>query len=263
MLKIGTSGFSFEDWRGTVYPQEIKKQDMLSFYEKELGFDTLEVNYTYYQLPFPRTMEAMARKTSENFTFVVRSHKEMTHEIWDEEKKLLDTSDVFEKFRFGLQPLIDYKKLGCVLLQFPSFFWPNKENKDYLIRCREMLKDLPLVIEFRNSAWVKEETFTLLRENNFGYCTVDEPQIPRLMPFVPEVTSKIAYIRLHGRNKNWYNAPVSERYNYLYSDVELNEFVPRIREIGRRADVTYLFFNNCHGGAAAKNALKMKELFSI
>jgi len=102
-----------------------------------------------------------------------------------------------------------------------------------------------------------------LEENNLGYCCVDEPSLPELVPFVPRITSSIAYFRFHGRNTNWFNVPVSERYNYLYSDKELKKFVPVIQSSEAAAEKTYCFFNNCHNGQAAKNALKIKSLLGI
>ena len=85
MIKVGTSGFSFPDWKGTIYPEGIRDGEMLSFYEKELGFNVLEVNFTYYTLPSQKSFAAMSKKTSEEFEFVVKAFKGMTHEIRDKE----------------------------------------------------------------------------------------------------------------------------------------------------------------------------------
>ncbi len=79
-ILIGTSGFSFDDWVGVVYPADIKKHEMLPYYEKSLGFKALEVNYTYYSMPSMKTMESFARRTSRDFSFIVKAHKSMTHE---------------------------------------------------------------------------------------------------------------------------------------------------------------------------------------
>jgi len=92
---------------------------------------------------------------------------------------------------------------------------------------------------------------------------VDEPQLPRLVPFVPRVTSSITYFRFHGRNTNWFNVPTSERYNYLYSDDELRVFVPIIRSADKSSESAYCFFNNCHAGSAAKNARRIKSLLGL
>jgi uncharacterized protein YecE (DUF72 family) len=265
MIHIGTSGFSFQDWKGPVYPLHLPDREMLRYYERTLGFDSLEVNFTYYRPPSARTMEGMVKKTSENFNFVVRSHADMTHNIWEDETRarIKDTSAIFKEFRTGLEPMVKAGRLGCVLLQFPSFFWPRRENADYILTCKERLADVPLVIEFRNKAWVRDDTFEFLRRNGLGFCVVDEPQLPRLMPFVAELTSDIAYVRLHGRNANWFTAPREERYNYLYSDAELKAFVPSVRVLSDGGRSCYIFFNNCHAGQAARNALMMKRLLGI
>lgn len=265
MIKVGTSGFHFKDWKGRVYPANIQNKDMLPFYEKELGFNTLEVNYTYYQLPSQKTSASMVKKTSDRFELVVRSHKEMTHEIWEDKtrKKITDNADVFAKFKEGITPMMESGKLGCVLIQFPSFFWPKKDNFDYMKLCLERLEGIPLVMEFRNKSWVRDSTFSFLQENNLGFCVVDEPQIPRLMPLVPQSTSNMAYMRLHGRNTDWFNASREERYNYLYSEDELRSFLPHVKSISKNKVKTFMFFNNCHAGFAVKNGLMMKNILGI
>ena len=108
-----------------------------------------------------------------------------------------------------------------------------------------------------------EKTFGLLRANGIGYCAVDEPPLERLMPFVNAVTSDIAYLRLHGRNMNWFKVSAGERYNYLYSDDELAKFIPEIEKISGNSKKAYIFFNNCHIGFAARNAQRMKELLGM
>jgi len=81
VIKIGTSGFSFPDWKGTVYPAQIRDREMLPYYERDLGFKALEVNFTYYTLPSQKSFEAMSQKTSGGFEFVVKAFRGMTHEI--------------------------------------------------------------------------------------------------------------------------------------------------------------------------------------
>jgi uncharacterized protein YecE (DUF72 family) len=261
MIKIGTSGFSFPDWKGTVYPIGIREREMLPFYEKELGFNVLEVNFTYYTLPSQKSLAAMSHKTSNDFEFVVKSFKGMTHEIWDKETgKRIDHQEIFKKFRYSLIPLLEDKKLACVLAQFPYGFFPNRENLDYLGRFKEEMEGIPLVAEFRNKAWLKEQTFQFLRKREIGFCVVDEPRLSQLMPYQPMATSEIGYFRFHGRNSNWFNVPTSVRYDYLYSEGELKEFIPDIKDISRKTVKTLIFFNNCHAGSAAKNAGQMAKL---
>jgi uncharacterized protein YecE (DUF72 family) len=99
-----------------------------------------------------------------------------------------------------------------------------------------------------------------LERNGIGFCIVDEPKLPKLMPYLPRVTSEIGYFRFHGRNPNWFNAPISERYSYLYSEEELKKFIPDIKDISQKTGKTFIFFNNCHAGSAAKNAAQMAKL---
>jgi len=255
IIKIGTSGFSFDDWKGTVYTQHLKKEDWLRYYEKELGFNTLEVNFTYYTLPSPRSLEGMSRKTSENFLFVVKAFKGMTHEIKDKvTHTFLNNKKTFEQFLYSLKPLIDAGKLGCVLAQFPFSFYPGAENLEYLKRFKELMDDIPLIIEFRNRHWLNGKTLHFLKEHLMGYCAVDEPKLPQLMPFHPEATSDVGYFRFHGRSRSWFNVPASVRYDYLYNKDELKEFISPVRMIASKTEKVFIFFNNCHSGSAVKNA---------
>jgi len=261
MIRIGTSGFSFDDWKGTVYPQGLKKNDWLAFYEKELGFKALEVNFTYYALASQKSFEGMSRKTSDDFEFVVKAHRDMTHNIRDRAtKKIVDTGSVCEKFIFSLEPLMRDKKLSCVLMQFPFSFHCSRDNVEYLRRIRDLAAGIPVVVEFRNRAWLREETFSFLREHDMGYCAVDEPRLKGLVPFVSETTSSIGYLRLHGRNKKWFDSPMSVRYNYCYTDEELKGFVGPVRTMDGRVRKMLVFFNNCHAGHAAKNAVRMAHM---
>lgn len=263
MIKVGTSGFSFPDWKGTVYPVGIRDRDMLSFYEKDLGFHTLEVNFTYYSLPSRKSFEAMSRKTSADFEFVVKSYKGMTHEIRSRETgEMIDNREIFQKFKYSLDPLIGDGKLSGVLAQFPYGFFPDRENLGYLERFKEEMGDLPLIFEFRNRTWLKEGTFEFLNRHGIGFCIVDEPKLEKLMPYLPRATSEIGYFRFHGKNPNWFNVPSSVRYDYLYSEKELKEFIPDIKEVSQKAPKTFIFFNNCHAGSAAKNAVQMAKLLA-
>ena len=261
MIKVGTSGFSFPDWKGTVYPDGVREGEMLSFYEKELGFNALEVNFTYYTLPSQKSFAAMSKKTSKGFEFVVKAFKGMTHEIKDKETgKMIDNHETFEKFKYSLVPLIDEGKLACVLAQFPWGFFPNRESVTYLEKFKEEMSDTPLVYEFRNRTWMKDQTLPFLERNGIGFCIVDEPNLPKLMPYLPRATSEIGYFRFHGRNPNWFNVPMKVRYDYLYTEGELKEFIPDIQDISKKTTKTFVFFNNCYSGSAAKNAVQMAKL---
>ena len=265
MIHIGTSGFSFKDWLGVVYPADLRNAEMLSYYERVLGFDCTELNFTYYSMPTQKTMHSLLEKTSDSFQFLVRTHADMTHNIYADEARheIKDTREVFEKFVFGIDPLVKAGRLGSVLVQWPTSFYPRPDHVEYLAKCRTWLGDLPVSVEFRNSGWNTQEAYTFLGNHSLGLCVVDEPHITRLMPFAPRVTTDVAYFRFHGRSSHWFDGPKELRYDYLYSEGELREFIPHIRKLEEQSRVTYVAFNNCHAGAAARNALMTKQFLDL
>src|SRR3954449_2182700 len=121
MIHIGTSGYSYADWKGPVYPDNIKDNEMLAFYSQQ--FNTTEINYTYYRMPAARTLAAMAAKVPDDFVFTVKASKELTHERELDEE--MGTPENFKLFREALTPLIDEGKFGAVLAQFPNSFKPT------------------------------------------------------------------------------------------------------------------------------------------
>ncbi|MCK4470701.1 MAG: DUF72 domain-containing protein, partial [Anaerolineae bacterium] len=110
---IGTSGFSYKDWVGPVYPEGLPKQEWLAFYGGE--FPTCELNFSYYRIPDARTLDRMAAKVPEGFLFTVKAYKGITHEREEPEPQM-------EQFTAALAPLIDAEKFACVLAQFPYSF---------------------------------------------------------------------------------------------------------------------------------------------
>lgn len=142
---------------------------------------------------------------------------------------------------------------------------PRSRSLAYLEEFRERLDGIPVVIEFRNNEWVKEETFSFLEAKGLGFCCVDEPALPGLMPRLVRATSSLAYVRFHGRNaaKWWRHKEAWERYNYLYTEEELRGWVPKVRALDTQAEKTYVFYNNCHAGHAAENARMMQTLLAL
>jgi uncharacterized protein YecE (DUF72 family) len=264
-LRVGTSGYQFADWYGTAYPEKLRKSDALEYYNQVLGFDSVEVNYTYYRLPTPKTSASMAAKVRDGFEFAVRSHSEMTHDIWEdrERTKVKDTGDVFERFIEGVAPLRDAGKLGSILLQFPYGFWPNSATYEYLSLCVERLSAFNVNVEFRNQGWMRESMIRFLKKQRLGYCIVDEPKLKGLHPFVPLATTATGYLRLHGRNTAWFKASKDERYNYLYSQEQLKEILRDMNEVVNGTVKTYVFFNNCYGGQALQNGLMLKKMVGL
>ncbi|MDR9459583.1 MAG: DUF72 domain-containing protein [Dehalococcoidia bacterium] len=231
----------------------MPKKDWLLYYARE--FITCEINATYYTLLKSAVMESMASKTGDGFLFSVKANKQMTHE---RENNI----EVFKVFREMLGPLIERGKMGCVLAQFPNSFKFNARNRDYVEGFRERMGDLPVVIEFRNAGWLREDVFGWLSRYELGFCCVDEPPLPNLLPSIAEVTGKIAYVRFHGRNKEkwWQHEHAYERYDYTYSPEELEEWIPKIRKLDQTAEKTFVFANNHWRGQAVSTIRQLRMM---
>jgi len=254
---VGTSGFSYPDWAGVFYPAGMDRREMLPYYAGQ--FSLVELDFTYYRMPNARTMAGLAGKTPPGFLFCVKTFKDLTHR---RDLTGPDLQKLAADFRSALRPLQEEKKLGCVLAQFPWSFKSTTENSEFLAALRDVLPDLPVVIEFRNVEWVRDETFQLLRDFELGFCCVDEPRLRGLFPPLALATSHLGYIRFHGRNgaKWWRHDEAWERYDYNYAEAELKEWVSRIREVARLTTQTFVLMNNCHAGYAVVNARQLQAL---
>lgn len=251
-MLVGTSGYSFADWIGPFYPPGTPSGRFLGFYARH--FDVVEVNATYYRIPAPGMFERMAAKTPPGFRFVVKLNGAMTHEGSRD-------PGLYRTFVDLLEPLKDAGKYDGLLAQFPGGFRGTAANRDHLEAMRGLLGDEPLFVEFRHDSWLAPDLEPWLRARRLGYCTVDEPKLPGLLPPVTMVTTDDAYVRFHGRNdKTWWGRGEGDRYDYDYSKAELTEWLERVRALADQARRTYLFFNNCHAGQAARNARLMQEL---
>jgi uncharacterized protein YecE (DUF72 family) len=276
---------------GVFYPRGADTpEERLRFYSSL--YPLVEVDATYYALPSDRVAAAWARRTPPGFTFDVKAHALMTQHPTevkrlpktiqnmlapeDREKSrvyLRDLPDeakeaVFGFFRDGIEPLVKAGKLGAVLLQFPPWFFPSNESREHNVEARERL-GLPVTVEFRHGSWLNEKnrdrTLDFLSKNALPYVVVDEPQgFKSSVPSILEVTSPdLAIVRFHGRNKEtWEKKGLTpaERFRYLYKEDELEEWVPKVREVAKKAKETHLLFNNCYANYGTTNARQLAEL---
>jgi uncharacterized protein YecE (DUF72 family) len=250
-LRIGTSGYSFQDWVGTVYPPGTRPGAFLPLYAKL--FDTVEINATYYRTPSPQTFARMVEKTPEGFTFAVKVPRAMTHELASFDREL-------EPFKEAIAPLAEAGRLGALLAQFPYAFTPGDASRRHLDRlARTLGGKTPLAVEFRHDAWAQNETFGLLRDLGLTHVNVDLPELPHLPRPSAVATTRTGYVRLHGRNAaTWWNqGKGADRYDYLYTAGELEPWVTRLHSLAEETDVVFAFANNCHLGQSVVNALQL------
>ncbi len=251
-ILVGTSGYSFADWVGPFYPPGTRSGDFLRHYAEH--FDAVEVNSTYYRIPHPRVIEQMERKTPPRFRFVVKLNQAFTHEG-------VEDPALARSFLDAVAPLKAAGKYDGLLAQFPWGFQRSPASEAHLARLRERFEGEPLFAEFRHESWAAPGLAALLERLGVGYCAVDEPRLPGLMPPVALRTTADAYVRFHGRNaQNWWGRGGGDRYDWDYSERELGEWLARIAELARQARQTYVFFNNSHAGQAARSAKLMQDL---
>lgn len=224
---------------------------MLDYYVQH--FPTVEINSTYYRIPHPMMFESMVRKAPAGFDFMVKVPQSFTH----------GRSDIYadaNRFREAIKPLAESGKLSGLLAQFPFSFKYSADSLDYLSICRDSVAPHPLFVEFRNNGWVNRAMYDRLRKEGIGYVSVDEPKLRGLLQPDCFATTDTAYIRLHGRNSEHWWQGGALRYDYNYSDEELEYWKEKVRKIMNKTSTTYVFFNNCHLGQAVRNATQFTAM---
>ncbi len=254
-IRIGPAGWSYNDWKGVVYPPGANsKFDPLSYLAE--FFDTIEINSSFYRPPTASTTNSWARRVEANpdFMFTAKLHRVFTHE------RGKATASDRKDFHVGMEPLRKAGKLGALLLQFPWSFKNTDDERTYLMQLLDQFKEYPFVIEVRHTSWNTPGIYEELEERGVGICNIDQPLFPRSIKPASLTTSPVGYVRLHGRNyQSWFRdkAPRDERYNYLYSLDELEPWIARINQIAKETKESYVITNNHFLGKAVVNALEI------
>ena len=250
---VGTSGYSFADWVGPFYPSGTQRGEMLNEYVRH--FETVELNFSYYRIPTASTLSRIAARAPTGFTFWIKANRKTTHE---------QDRSVSGEFLDALTPLIDSGKLAGMLLQFPQSFHRTVENRKYLGSAIEdfaLSEQVPLAVEFRHHSWDHLSTLSGLRERNVTLVIPDVPDLSGLYhPSAPAVTTATGYLRLHSRDASKWYAGGPERYDYDYTNEELEAVLAQWSEVESEVDKIYTFFNNCHRAQAAHNAEAFRRL---
>lgn len=253
-IRVGPAGWSYTDWEGTVYPKHGSKFDHLAYLSS--FFDTIEINSPFYRIPPPSHAKSWVRRVSGNpdFKFTTKVFRGFTHD------KATFTATDIKAFRDYLDPLMDANRLGAILLQFPWSFKNSPEACAKLETLFDAFKGYPRALEVRHSTFQNEEFFRFLDEHDVAWVNVDQPLFDNSVKPSDTVTGPVAYARFHGRNyEKWFAHEESwERYNYLYSEKELEPWVARIETMAKSKD-TFVITNNHFRGQAIVNAGELKE----
>ena len=255
---VGTAGWSYKDWEGIVYPsQKNAGFHALPFIAEYINI--VEVNSTFYRPPVLRFCLSWVKKVQHHpeFLFAVKLHQNFTHG-----KDPFTIRDV-DEFKFGIEPIRSHQRLAAVLVQFPWSFKYKPESREHLGRLANAFADYPLAVEVRHGSWNQPDFMHWLKRERIGFCNIDQPVInDSLGPTAIQTHPDFSYVRLHGRNyKNWFkqDAGRDARYNYLYPETELDEWVDRIKDLGKKSQKVFVITNNHYQGQALTNALQIKN----
>lgn len=276
---------------GRFYPPKATSpEERLRFYAEQ--FPLVEVDSTYYGLPSERNSGLWVDRTPADYTFDVKAFRLMTQhptppsalpkELRESlpgelmEKRNLYARDlpaevvdeVWQRFEGALLPLDSAGKLGVINFQFPPWFLPSNESRDYIAEAKARLPQYRVSVEFRNNRWLSERnaerTLSFLEEQELPLVCVDEPQgFASSVPPVAVATSEVAVVRFHGRNsETWARKGIgaADRFDWLYSDAELEEWLPKIEALSERAREVHLLMNNCRDDKAVVGARRLREL---
>jgi uncharacterized protein YecE (DUF72 family) len=228
-LYVGTSGYSYQEWKGKFYPSDLPPEQMLRFYGER--FRTVEINNTFYSMPKASVLQGWAGEVPTDFRFALKASQQITHR-----KRLKDAGDAVSQLLDVAQAL--KKRLGPLLFQLPPNF-----KKD-VARLREFLALLPskrrAAFEFRHPSWFDNDVFELLRHHRAALC-IAEAEDDLRVPFV--ATADWGYLRLRRPD---------------YSNAELKRWVKRVRKQDWRD--AFVFFKHEDEGKGPQMAKRMLEL---
>jgi len=256
-LYIGHSGWSYPDWEGVVYPPGgVRRVDQLNYISRY--FNAVEVNSSFYRPPSPRTTASWARRVEQPFSFTFKVHQRFTHQRDEPPQR-----DEVDQFLEGIVPVQQAGMLGCLLLQFPWSFRCGESAFQWLAHLVEAFGRFPLAVEVRHTSWDSPHVRQKLTDLGVSLCNIDQPQLRSCLAPAARVTGPIGYVRFHGRrNDTWFadNIEPHERYNYLYSAEQLEDWVGRIRAMADKTDAVYVFANNHFRGQGPANALQLRAM---
>lgn len=234
-IRVGTSGWHYEHWRGRFYPEKLPKNRWFEHYAQH--FDTVEINNTFYHLPKTTTVENWRAKAPEGFLYVVKANRYITHI-----KRLKDTGAEVKRFFDVIELFAD--TLGPVLYQLPPSMHKDLGLLEGFIA---LLPARPkAVFEFRHASWYAQDTFDLLDSHDAAFCVHDMEgrESPRV------VTGETVYVRFHGARG---------RYAGNYTDAMLGGWARWLKDQTGTARAVYAYFNNDVDGHAIHNARTLRE----
>lgn len=250
-IYIGTGGYSDPDLLGILYPEKTKKTDFLQMYSEH--YATVEINSSFYAPLGRKAFEGMLAKSQGKIKFSIKLHQDFSH-------RLTATAETAQAFLQALAPIIEADVLACLLVQFPHGFDRTVAHRQYLANLMEWFASVPIAVEFRHQSWHIPQVYQSFAQQQLIWCSVDYPAIQGLPPSRLHLTSRTGYLRLHGKNPNWWDAhSASERHDYRYSETEMQDWAQTITNQQANFDTLYIYFENTVKGHAVYNIAMLTE----
>jgi uncharacterized protein YecE (DUF72 family)/alkylated DNA nucleotide flippase Atl1 len=238
-VRVGTSGWQYDDWRGAVYPHGVGQARWLEHYVRL--FPTVEVNATHYRLTKPATARRWAQTAPEGFEFALKGSQYITHRL-----RLKGAAQAVERFFDPLEDVLD--RTAVVLWQLPPRWRRDGARLDDFLR---LLPSGPrYAVEFRDDDWFHPETYRVLDRHGVANVWVSSSMTSGHHEHAQ--TGDHVYLRLHGL--------ADEPYRYRYSRRELEGWADRLRAAADQALPAWVYFNNDHAGHAVGNARLLARL---
>ncbi|MFQ5929403.1 MAG: DUF72 domain-containing protein [Acidobacteriota bacterium] len=238
-IHIGTSGWYYQEWTGTFYPSDLDKSDWLPFYAQH--FTTVEINSSFYRLPFENMVKGWRNKAPKGFVYAVKGNRRITH--FRKLEGVKEDSEIFIRRVSGLK-----EHLGPILWQLP----PNLQKDTG--RLDKFLATLPVnmrhAVEFRHPSWLDDKVLEILRKHGVASVSVSSLKMP--VDFA--VTADFIYFRFHG---------LEGGYAHDYSSRELQPWADQIQRAKDKKIDAYVYFNNDSNTRAPKNARDLMKLIRI
>jgi len=285
-ILVGTASWSDPGFVEFWYPKKMRPADRLSWYAQH--FTMVEVNSTFYSVPDPMLVRRWCDVTPQDFVFNIKLHQLLSHHstpakllpsalqkklrLEKNAKVVPATATIDEMLRAfvpSLEVLRRAEKLGVLLLQLSPAFSPRKHELSELENALQLTRDFRVAVELRNRNWVEgeqlEKTLDFIRERNAIFVNVDAPPEKHFTIMPSELNaitnSDTAYLRLHGRDSRAYitGKTVAARFNYNYSDAEIEEVAARSERLAHNAKEVHVIFNNNARDYAPHAALRLRK----
>jgi uncharacterized protein YecE (DUF72 family) len=239
MVRVGTSGWVYGDWRGRFYPKGVPQRAWLEYYSQH--FDTVELNATTYRLPKEHQVRAWCETVPPQFVYTVKLSRLITHR-----KTLPQRVDAFIENYMHRAACFDEGKVAQILVQFPPFLERDEEHLQTFLD--KLPKHYRYVVEFRHASWRTKTIEALLRERGIALCIHDYPGF-RISDVV--TSPQLAYVRLHGYEGLYVGS---------YPKRSLRQWAKRIRSLTGQARDVFVYFNNDTAAAAPHDAAVLREM---